>query len=158
MAILAKTRLQEALRDHPELKETLIALSPTFRKLNNPVIYRLVARWATFADVARMGGLSVCELLHRLNSAIGTEKELLEQAPECIEEKPVQGSPERAEWVDAAQQVVVLDMREREGFFLPEVVSALKRLHDGQILLVTTSFYPAPLRRMLDEQGYQLYY
>ena len=161
MAILAQTRLKDVLREHPELKEKLIALSPKFQRLNNPMVYRLVSRWATLADVARIGGLSVCELLHELNREIGTEEQLMELAPECIEEKtgPTAGDlREKPSWVNKARQVVVVDVQEEERFFLPEIISALGRLQNEQILLVTTTFQPAPLLRMLREEGHEFFY
>ncbi|NOY60888.1 MAG: DUF1858 domain-containing protein, partial [Calditrichaeota bacterium] len=73
MAILAQTKIKDALEAHAELKDILIGLSPRFKKLNNPIIFRMVSKWATIADVARIGGLSLYEILHTLNKAIGTE-------------------------------------------------------------------------------------
>ncbi|MCD6122561.1 MAG: DUF2249 domain-containing protein [Spirochaetales bacterium] len=158
MVIIAKTKIKDALKEHPQLKEVLIKLSPKFKKLNNPVIYKLVARWATFGDIARTGGFSVCELLHTVNKEIGTEKELFELAPECIKESKPEVTEKKPEWVENIKQTVILDVREREGFFLPEITSALKKLREDQILLVTNSFYPAPLVKMLTEQGHKIYY
>jgi len=159
MAILAKTKIKDALEKYPELKDVLKGLSPRFKKLDNPVIFKMVSRWATFSDVARIGGLSICELLHALNEAIGTEEELSKYAPECIKEREPEISDEKIpDWVEKAQQVVLMDVRERNDFFLPEVLSAINRLEQDQVLLVINSFYPAPLANMLQEKGNAFYY
>ncbi|OQX96050.1 hypothetical protein B6I21_02215 [candidate division KSB1 bacterium 4572_119] len=159
MAILAKTKIGETLEKHPELKNILKELSPKFKKLDNPVIFKMVSKWATFSDVARIGGLSICELLHTLNEAIGTEEELSKYAPECIKEKEQKISDEQTpDWVKDAKQVILMDVRERDDFFLPEVLSAINRLEEKQVLLVINSFYPAPLINMLEEKGNKFYY
>ncbi|MBL7095362.1 DUF1858 domain-containing protein [candidate division KSB1 bacterium] len=159
MVILAKTKIGDALKKYPELKHILKELSPKFKKLDNPVIFKMVSKWANFSDVARIGGLSICELLHTLNKAIGTEEELSKYAPECIKEKEQKISDEKTPgWVKDAKQVILMDVRERDDFFLPEVLSAINRLEEEQALLVINSFYPAPLVNMLDEKGNDFYY
>ncbi len=160
MVILAQTKVKDALDAHPELREVLIALSPRFQLLRNQAVFKTVARWATFADVARMGGLSVCEVLHQVNRALGTEDELFAQAPECLLETHLEPHPptEPPAWLTASREILTLDVRNRDDFFLPEVLEALRRLASGQVLKVVNTFYPAPLIEMLREQGYDLYY
>ena len=124
MAILAQTKIKDALEAHAELKDILIGLSPRFKKLNNPIIFKMVSKWATIADIARIGGLSLCEILHTLNKAIGTEAELAEQAPDCIKEaEPISSEEEIPGWVKNAKQVVLMDVRSRDDFFMPEVLA-----------------------------------
>jgi len=158
MVILAETKVKEALKRYPELKKVLVSLSPKFKKLNNKVVFNLVGRWATFADVAKMGGLSVCELLHRLNSEIGMEKELFWRAPDCIEEKGPAPAGEKPSWVESAQRFIELDVRKREDFFLLEIMEKVEGLHAGEVLRVLNSFYPAPLVNMLSENGYEIFH
>ena len=159
MVILAKTKIKDALDEHPELKDVLKKLSPKFNKLDNPIIFRMVSKWATFSDIARIGGLSICEILHAVNKEIGTEAELAKQAPDCIKEKtPVISKKEQPDWVEKAKQTVLMDVRHRDDFFLPEVLAAIGRLQPDQALLVINSFYPAPLVNMLDEKGNEFYY
>jgi len=107
-----------------------------------------------------MGGLSVCEVLHRVNRALGTEEALLVHAPECILE--VAPSPpdstEPPAWLNEARETIVFDVRDREDFFLPEVLDVLHRLSPQQVLKVVNDFYPAPLIEMLQAEGYDLFY
>jgi len=159
MVILAKTKIKDALDEHPELKDVLKNLSPKFNRLDNPIIFKMVSKWASFSDVARIGGLSICEILHALNKAIGTEAELAKHAPDCIKEKAAFVSKgEKPDWAEKAQQTVLMDVRNRDDFFLPEVLSAIGRLDKDQVLLVINSFYPAPLVNMMDEKGNEFYY
>ncbi len=159
MVILANTKLRDAFREHPELKTLLVGMSPKFEKLNNPLVFRLVERWVTFGDIAKVGGLSICEILHRLNSAIGMEKELFKLAPECIKEREItEERKKRPNWLEDAKETVLLDVREREGFFLNEILSVLKTLRFDQVLLVINSFYPAPLVKMMEEAGNETFY
>ena len=86
MIIKGKTKVKDAFNEHPELKEVLISISPKFKKLNDSMIFRVVSRWATFNDVAKIGKISICELLHKLNDTIGNEDGLYLTFPECIKE------------------------------------------------------------------------
>jgi len=98
-------------------------------------------------------------LLHALNKAIGTEDELLKYAPDCIKENEQKISDEQApNWVKDSKQVILMDVRERDDFLLPEVLSAINRLEEQHVLLVINSFYPAPLVNMLEEKGNDFYY
>ncbi len=160
MVILAKTKLIEALREHPALQETLVSLSPRFHLLKNEAVFRMVSRWATFGDVARMGDLSICEVLHTVNLAIGAEQDLFANAPECIRERraPEALAQERPAWVEAASCANILDVRKRDDFFLPEVLQAIHALEENQRLQIVQDFYPAPLIEMLREEGYESFY
>ncbi len=82
--ILSKSNIKEVLDKYPELKPVLINLSPKFKKMQNPVMYNTLARFATFKDAAKITGVSVCELLHTMNKFLGIEDKLLKSMPECI--------------------------------------------------------------------------
>ena len=86
-AIFASSNIKAVLDKHPELKQVLVALSPKFKRMQNPALYNTLARFANFNDAAKITGLSVCEILHAMNSHIGTESKLLKSMPECIKSK-----------------------------------------------------------------------
>jgi len=85
--VLASSNIKETLDKYPVLKDLLIDLSPKFKRMQNPVLYNTLARFADFNDAARVTGLSICEILHTINDYLGTKEELLKTMPECIEEK-----------------------------------------------------------------------
>ena len=157
MVILAKTKVKDALDKHPELKDVLISLSPKYERLNNKLVFNTVGRWATFNDVARMGGISVCEILHTLNTVTGTVKELEKVFPECISIVPPPPQAPKPDWLEDIKSFFVMDVRERDDFFFTEIMKQLASLTEGAALKVINSFYPAPLTGMLDEEGYDYY-
>ncbi len=158
MVITGKTKVKQALDANPGLKDVLIKLSPKFEKLNNPFIYKTVGKWATFNDVARIGGISICELLHVLNKANGTEDELYNVFPECVQELPAQpGEEKRPEWMDTVRQFILFDVRERNDYFFPEVIKRLRELQPHQALTVINSFDPVPLKNSAEELGFEHY-
>ncbi len=163
MVILAKTKIADAIKEYPQLKEFLISLSPKFEKLKNPMIFKLVSKWATFHDASRISGLSICELLHSVNRFIGTEEELIKSSPECIkrireelkkEEKKEEPLPI---WIRNTKRIIQIDVTHRDDFFFPEVYSAIKKLNENEVLLIINSFYPSPLISILSEEGYDYF-
>ncbi len=82
--VLASSNIKATLDKYPQLKQVLVNLSPKFKKMQNPVLYKTLARFADFNDAAKVTGLSVCEILHTINKHLGTEKSLQKSMPECI--------------------------------------------------------------------------
>jgi NitT/TauT family transport system substrate-binding protein len=162
MVILSDTKLKDALNEYPEMIKYLLEISPKFSKLNNPMIRKVVKQWATFNDIAKVGNLSICELLHTINKKIGKEKELFESAPSCIkflkEDKKGEEILEKPEWLENAKQIILIDVRERDDFFFTEILTNMKKLDDKQILLVINGFYPSPLINIIKEEGNEYYY
>ncbi len=158
MVILGKTKVKDALDRYPELGEVLVSLSPKYKRLTNKRIYNTVARWATFNDVARMGGLSVCTILHTLNEKTGMVSELEKVFPECIQRVSPPAQMEKPRWVESVKQLHILDVRNREDFFFTEIMTQLADLNVDTGLKIVHSFYPAPLIGMLEEEGYEYFY
>jgi len=94
--VMGHDNVKEILDKYPELKEILINLSPKFKRIQSPVLYQTLARFASFRDAARATGVSLCEILHVINRYLGIEKSLVDKMPECIsqvrEEKLPEGS------------------------------------------------------------------
>ncbi len=157
MIIKGDTKIKTALEKHPELKDVLISYSSKFKKLNNKLIFNTVARWATFNDVAKIGKISICDLLHTVNSAIGEEENLEKIFPECIKETDSLQQETKPEWYDKIKQFVIYDVRNEEGYFFPKIIEKLRQLKPSQALTVINSFDPLPLKRMFEEKGDKYY-
>jgi len=157
MIILAKTKISVALKEHLELKKVLMSLSPKFNKLENNKIFGIVSKWASFSDVAKVGKISICELLHSLNKEIGNEEALYSSFPECIKELEKEKKSVKPLWVDKINQLVIFDVRELNGFFLPQIIEKQKKLKMNQVLQVINDFDLVPLKRMLEENGDTFY-
>ncbi|MDP4214297.1 MAG: DUF1858 domain-containing protein, partial [Bacteroidota bacterium] len=56
MLIDEQTKIAVLLRHHPDALETIIRLSPNFKKLRNPVLRKLMAGRTRIAMSAKIGG------------------------------------------------------------------------------------------------------
>jgi len=83
-AILASSNIKKTLDKYPELKPVLIELSPMFKRMQKPALYNTLAKFANFKDASKVTGVSVCEILHAMNSVLGTEDALHKSMPECL--------------------------------------------------------------------------
>lgn len=63
-------KIAEVLTQYPHLKEKLIARSPKFKNLSNPIVFNTVGKFARIEDVAKNTGEDLQELLAFLNSHI----------------------------------------------------------------------------------------
>lgn len=157
MVILGKTKVQDALKVYPRLKPILVQMSPAFNKLNNPLFFKTVARWATFNDVAKMGKIAICQILHTLNKEIGTEAELLHQFPNCIDEITLAHEHHTDSSPEQFHTIIPFDTRTREDYFLPDLVEQIKKLKKGEALKNISTFDPVPLKKMIESMGYSFF-
>ena len=73
ITISPKTKVGELLDAYPELEPVLMAMSPAFEKLKNPVLRRTVARVATLQQVSVVGGVNIEEMIRRLRKEAGQD-------------------------------------------------------------------------------------
>jgi len=143
-------KVGELLRYYPELEDELVAVAPAFEKLRNPVLRRTVAKVTTLRQAARVGGVTVGEIIGRLRIAAGVEERW--QGTEG--ESEVSGRPI---WVDEADVVSKLDLRpaiEAGEHPLPLVMDVVRKLQPGQALLLVTPFVPAPMIDRIGSDGF----
>jgi len=146
--VLGKSRVSEVLGDYPHLKQELLELSPRFKNLQNPVIWRSVAKYATFEHAAKMTGVSLCEMLHFVNSRLGLEKELFESFPQCIQELRALEKIEKPV-MEASGNVITVN----SGEDLEPVLGILEDLSQGDSLLIRGEIPLEPLRDFARERG-----
>lgn len=145
-----ETKVGALLEAYPELEEVLIGLAPAFAKLRNPVLRKTVAKVATLEQAARIGGLSVRDLVRRLREAAG------QQGPEVPEPESPRAE-ERPAWVDDAVVRLSLDADEllaRGEHPLGRVREALERLQPGEVVELRSSFRPEPLIEAMRRGGF----
>jgi hypothetical protein len=70
MAVTAETKLRELLQRYPYLREFLKAYNPAYEKLDSPVLFQTVGRFASLRTVAEMGGVPVERLLDDIAAEI----------------------------------------------------------------------------------------
>ncbi|RUM65381.1 MAG: hypothetical protein DSZ05_06230 [Sulfurospirillum sp.] len=152
MEITPQTKIDTLLRNYPELELFLINLNPKYRKLKNPILRRTVAKIATLAQVAKIGGYEVTEFVNILRQAVGqpplkggiTMEEKFTATPKWIKEEPV------AE-IDAGRLLA------EQKNPLAEVTIALKSMKNGDVLVIKSDFLPSPLIDTFKKQGHDVY-
>ncbi len=144
--IIARDNIKETLDKHEELKDILIALSPKFKKMQSPVLYNTLARFATFKDAAKLTGLTVCEILHTINKHLGTEKELSKAMPECIsmhkEDLLPQG--EEINWEETNERYI-LNEASRE-----DLIERISNLEQGENIVILSVEEPTILIKIIN--------
>jgi len=73
MEITMETKIADLLNSRPDMKDILIAINPKFKKLNNPVLRRTLAKLASVKQAAVVGGMDALDLLNQLRVAVGQE-------------------------------------------------------------------------------------
>ena len=74
LVITPQTKVHELLEAYPELEDDLIEIAPVFRKLQNPVLRRTIARVTTLQQAALVGQVSVNLLVNTLRQKTGQDK------------------------------------------------------------------------------------
>jgi len=144
------TKLKDVLDHFPELEPVLMELSPSFRKLQNPILRRTVARIATLRQVATVGKVDLGTLMRTLQRASGLQIE------DYADDDVAPG--ERPAWADSEQVAKRFDAREMldsGGNPLQQVTRDLQELSQGEIYELVTSFIPAPLIELARQRGFR---
>lgn len=154
LPIHPETKVGALLEAYPELEETLIACAPAFAKLKNPVLRRTVARLATLEQAARIGGISVRDLVRRLREAAG------QSGGEVDEPSVLPGAVEAPAWLERDRVRIRLDadaILAAGDHPLGKVRQALASVEPGEIVELASSFRPEPLIDALARAGLLVY-
>ena len=144
------TTIADLLNNYKGMKDILIGINPKFKKLNNPILRRTLAKLATVKQAAIIGGMKPEDLLNQLRVAVGQEPISLNLDDEISKD-------EIPAW---AKQKAVLELNANELLDadknpLAEVAKALKKLKSGEILTLIADFKPEPLIEEFKKQGLQ---
>lgn len=151
-SITPDTKVGHLLDHFPQLEAVLLAASPAFAKLQNPVLRRTVAKVTTLRHAARVGGVDLADLINRLRTAAGQAADF---SAEDIRDEHETGPPA---WYHKDRVAGTLDVRpliEAGEKPVGAVMGALGRLAPGQIFTVTAGFVPAPLIDMARQRGFR---
>jgi len=143
-------KVGELLRFYPELEDELVAVAPAFEKLRNPVLRRTVAKVTTLRQAARVGGVTIGEIIGRLRIAAKIEE------PWRSNEGESESSP-KPSWLEDMDLVSERDLRpeiEAGEHPLPVVMNLVRELEPGQALLLVTPFVPAPMIDRIAGDGF----
>jgi uncharacterized protein DUF1858/uncharacterized protein DUF2249 len=150
-AIGPETRIAELLERWPTLEDVLLALSPHFRALENPVVRRTVARVSTLRHAAEVAGIPLAALVARLREAAGLGPLAVVERSEPHPTPP---------WAIGVIPVRCFDVRAMVGAGghpAAQVLDELAALVPGQVYELVTPFEPAPLVEKARRNGFDTY-
>jgi hypothetical protein len=148
--ITPDSKLGDLLEQWPELEEVLVALSPHFKALRNPVLRRTVAKVATLRQVSTVSGVPLGTLIARLRAGAGLPS---------LEVGDAGGTEpaERPSWAVPSAVARSQDARaaiEAGEHPMPKVMAELAALGEGQVFELVTPFVPAPLVDLARGKGF----
>lgn len=151
IAITPETKIGALLDHYPELEEVLIEMAPAFKKLQNPILRKTVAKVANLRQVSKIGDVPLGTLINQLRSIVG-------QSTDFEAGAETQDDSVSPNWLDLSKIVKSLDARPMiESGHQPmnQVLEDLNKLKLGEIYELITPFVPAPLVDMAKKQGFR---
>ena len=144
--------IADLLNGYKGMKDTLIKINPKFKKLNNPILRRTLAKLATVKQAAIIGGMDSMELLNRLRISVGQE-------PLDIKEDEVSIDGNVPKWAKKEPSVTInADKLLEDGKNpLAQSYKILKSLNTDEVLEIVSSFRPEPLIADFMGKGYRVY-
>lgn len=150
LSITPQTKVGDLLAAYPALEDVLIAMSPHFAKLRNPILRRTVGKVATLQAAAMTGGVEVAQLVRVLREAVGQDPLDAPDVAGVVADEP------RPAWIDDGQLAATLDVDQllNAGEHpLVRVTATLRGAAPGAVVRLTSSFRPEPLLEKLAADG-----
>lgn len=140
LLITPKTKVLQLLEAYPQLESVLVGIVPAFKKLQNPVLRKTVARVASLQQAAAVGGVKVEELINRLRREVGQDR--------FTEGAGTAYNTVRPGWFADAHVARELDARSMLAAGeqpVNQVMADLSTMAAGEIYKLSAPFLPAPL-------------
>jgi len=151
--ITLETKIADLLNDYEGMKDILIKINPKFKKLNNPVLRRTLAKIAGVKQAAVVGGMDPVDLLNQLREAVG-------QVPVDVTTPEGEVAAEEApQWIlQAVKQTLNANkILDEERNPLAELHKALKAIDEGEVITVEADFQPEPLMDAMLKAGHEVF-
>ena len=151
--ITLETKIADLLNDYEGMKDILIKINPKFKKLNNPVLRRTLAKIAGVRQAAIVGSMNPIDLLNQLRISVGQPPV---ESPNIKELTPALEVPA---WI-SIEAKATLDanaLLDEEDNPLAKAYTMLKKLDSGDILTIVADFQPEPLIEEFEKAGHEVY-
>lgn len=153
MIITANTKISALIKANPDVIDVITSINAHFKKLQNPVLRKILASRVTIADAARIGKCDIETFFLKLKPLGFTVLGLAEARAEY-------GSVEQDSYEKVPGNIhydVLLDVREdissgKDPF--RKIMQAVSTLSKGNVLLIINTFEPLPLISILQEKGF----
>lgn len=152
LPINPETKVGALLEAYPGIEDVLIAWVPAFAKLRNPILRKTVAKVATLEQAARIGAVSIRELVQKLREATGHDTLEVSEAAETDSTN----APVPPQWVREGRVRHNIDagqMLETGEHPIGKVRQCVATLEAGEIVQLTSSFRPEPLIDLMLRSG-----
>jgi hypothetical protein len=73
--ITKETNIGNLVKEYPFVKDFLLSLSPKFKKLKNPMLFKTMSSIATLEMISERGGLDIEELINKIVEEINKKKD-----------------------------------------------------------------------------------
>lgn len=155
MLINEQTKIAALLKHHPDALETIITLSPDFKKLRNPILRKLMAGRTSIAMASKIGGCNPEDFFKAL-APLGFEVDAHRSGTheEVSERKPL---PDFLKNINS-NKIIPFDVREMLAGGadpLKAIQQKVKALNTGEVLQIINTFEPVPLIKLLEKQGFK---
>jgi len=153
LKIIPSVTVDKLLEACPQLEEVLIGIAPPFKKLKNPFLRRTIAKVATLRHISSVGGVPLDELISKLRKEVG-------QPDLAISYDDEDYFGEQSTWYDPDKIARVLaesKMKNKDKMALSVILKEAKKIKQGEIIELTTSFLPAPGIDILKSKGYSVW-
>ena len=150
--ITLETTIADLLNNYGGMKKILIEINPKFKKLNNPVLRRTIAKLATVKQTAIVGGMPADDLLNQLRVAVGQKP--LENRDTSLQEQET-----FPQWAEQQTPKISLDANkvlDQDDNPLALANKALSKLKSGEILEIIADFRPEPLIDEFHKKGFEV--
>jgi hypothetical protein len=140
LLITPKTKVLQLLEAYPQLESILIGMVPAFRKLQNPVLRRTVAKVASLQQASAVGGVRTEELINRLRREVGQDLSAVGAGADYRTARPG--------WFAAGKIAGELDARPLLAAGeqpVNQVMADFAAMAPGTIYKLSAPFLPAPL-------------
>ncbi len=140
LMITPRTKVLQLFEAYPQLEGILIAYIPAFKKLENPVLRKTIAKITTLQQAAAIGGVAVEELINKLRAEVG--QDLLSDLDHAGY------STSQPAWFSKELVLQELDIRSMLAAGeqpVNQVMADLQALKEGAIYKLTAPFLPAPV-------------
>jgi TusA-related sulfurtransferase len=153
LEILPSTTVHELLTAYPELEEKLIGIAPPFKKLQNPLLRKSIAKVATIKNISSVGNIPLEELVNKLREEVGQ----FESNESFEDEKYFSSEPSWFSIDKVSNSIVEEEVEDSDKMTVVTVLREARKLRRGEIIELITTFLPAPGIDIMRSKGYSVW-
>ena len=153
LIITPKTKIYDLLEAYPQLEAVLIDLIPTFKKLQNPILRKTIARVTTLQQAAKVGEMPIEEIINKFREEVGQD------ATGDFDNLDAD-SNEKPDWFNADDVMKTFDATEiinQGGHPMDIVLRETRDFEIGEVYELVTPFLPAPLIDAMKNQHFDVW-